>query len=216
MGDTETFGIKFDVSTGVVNYDLYLTMGYGSSATKATRLLPKYFLPEFNRKAAWKIQVIPPSPFDPTGTWNSTDPVMPYPVFVRVYDWQQEATVTSDPDNFGDGDTSLVRYASKVVSVAVEIPGMTAVLPELTVGTGTGSPASPLFFQFSIANENLLPDGEYVGVVRVVDERIPSTNLSATFDKLIHSEDGFTTADALILRFVTYQTFSAIVCGPCL
>ena len=86
------------ISETGLSFDLYLTMGYGASATNLTRLTPKYYNPEFNRKAAWKVEVIPPEGDDPPemgNTWANGDTTTPYTVTVKVYDWQHDATVDS-------------------------------------------------------------------------------------------------------------------------
>ena len=74
MGEEDmTFDAGFDLSAGVLSFDMYLTMGYGFSAKRPDRLQPKYYNPEFNRKAAWKVVVTPPEGDDPpemANTWN--------------------------------------------------------------------------------------------------------------------------------------------------
>jgi len=148
------------------SFDLYLTMGYGYSAKKPQRLNPKYYNPEFNRKAAWKVNVLPP---DPSDTWSASDTTTPHNVMVEVYDWQIGANVNQSLVN-----TTDVYAASEVAKVSVEIPGMTAAPVEvLTETSGTGKPNDPLVFTIPIANENGLPAGEYIGLVKVTDTRVP-------------------------------------------
>ena len=59
MGVTENFDAGFSLSEEILTFNMYLTMGYGFSAKKSERLMPKYYNPEFNRKAAWKVDVQP-------------------------------------------------------------------------------------------------------------------------------------------------------------
>jgi len=209
------FDTVFDLSSGVLRFDLYLTMGYGFSAVKADRLNPAYYNPEFNRKASWKIVVTPPEGDDPPAignTWDNADSLTLYNVTVEVYDWQIGANV--DPDLTNPDD---IYAASGVSSVSVEIPGMNNTLQSITDddGTGTGMPDAPLIFNVPFANENLLATGEYIGLVKVTDER--SVGTISDRDFLIDCSDGITLNYLNLPEFATYQTFVATVvygCGP--
>jgi hypothetical protein len=189
-------------------FTLYLTMGYGASATRPTRCYPEYFNPEFNKKNAWKVDVIPPAPLAGS-TWTNTDNTTEYDIEVHVWDWQQGANVADPPMN------DDVRYSSNVASVSAEIPGMNNTLPSVSdEESGTGNdPADPLIYKIPIANENLLAIGEYTGLVKVTDERVPPSNpKEGDVDALIHSPDG-TTLNWFQIdpEFATYQTFTATV-----
>ena len=59
MGSSSDFDVVFTPGDSL-EFNLYLTMGYGASAKKFQRLDPIYYVPEFNRKAAWKVEVTPP------------------------------------------------------------------------------------------------------------------------------------------------------------
>lgn len=192
-----------------VTVELYLTMGYGASATRPTRLSPTYFLPEFNKKAAWKVEVTAP-PATLGLTWSPTDNVTPYPVQVRVYDWQAGATVNPALD-----DPTDVAAASEVAQVAVEIPGMTTALSTVTApSSGSGSPTDPQVFNVPVANQNLLPEGTYTGLVRVTDTRTPGTvSVGGDPDTLVHTEDGVNLEWFAIPEYATYQVFTAHVVG---
>jgi hypothetical protein len=181
-----TKNVLFDTwFANIGRFDLYLTMGYGFSARRPQRLQPEYFNPEFNRKAAWRVDVIPPEGDDPPAvgnTWDSKDMITEYDVTVEVYDWQIGANVNSSLSHSTD-----VYSASEVEKVSVEIPGMTSLPAEITSETGgTGMPNDPLLFTVPIANENGIPQGEYTGLVKVLDERIPPDTVGAR-DFLIHS-----------------------------
>ncbi|MBU1023137.1 hypothetical protein KKB99_02525, partial [bacterium] len=175
MGATTTFEAGFNLS-GPLSFDTYLTMGYGHSALKPDRLTPKYYNPEFNRKAAWKVEVTPPEGANPPAmgnTWNDTDTTTPFDVEVTVFDWQYGATVSTEPD-FGDAATNEIFAASDPASVSVEIPGMNSTLPQsITPVSGTGTPDDPLIYTVSFPNQNGLAVGEYIGLVKVTDERAP-------------------------------------------
>ncbi|MFH1514533.1 MAG: hypothetical protein ABIG42_03645, partial [bacterium] len=167
-----TFDVEFSLALGAsLDFDTYLTFGYGWSAAKANRLTPKYYNPEFNRKNAWKVAVTVPVS---GSTWVNGDTTTTYPVLVDVYDWQQGATVATAPD-FGDAAITEVFSASEVASVTLEIAGMnTAISTPTGAATGTGAWDDPLVYTFDIANENDLVAGTYGGLVIVTDERVPA------------------------------------------
>jgi hypothetical protein len=217
MGATNNFDVRFNLGSGPVQYDLYLTMGYGASAKKPGRLTPKYYNPEFNRNAAWKVKAVPPSPCVMGSTWQDNDATTPYNVQVEVYDWQTGATVWADPLTFADAPADNVWAASEVSEVQVEILGMTAAPGSATTPvSGTGMPGSPLVFNVPLANENLLVPGEYPGLVKVLDGRAPLTPTDGR-DFLIHTPDGIALVNHTMTEYATYQTFTACVvsgCGP--
>jgi hypothetical protein len=214
MGASADFDVDFVLTGGTsLRFDMFLTMGYGASAKRPQRLDPKYYNPEFNRKAAWKINVIPPQGENPPergNTWDDVNSATPYNVTVEIYDWQTGATVATAP-NFADADPSEVFAESEVESVTVEIPGMNDTPQVVTAMTsGTGFPNSPLIYIVPIANENLLPIGEYAGLVKVQDTRAPLTPGDGR-DFLIDSPDGIQLNNYTIPEYTTYQTFTATV-----
>jgi hypothetical protein len=187
------------------HFELFLTFGYGISTRNFTeRLNPTYYNPEFNRKAAWKVNVIPPE-----HGWSCDNPDDKRDVIVEVYDWQIGATVDS-----ALADPSSVYESSEVLGVGIEISGMTNTLQIQTVpdGTHTGRPDDPLIYTVSIANENLLPGGYYTGYVKVLDKRnTPQTPFDGQTDSLIDIPDGVTMDFVSIPEFATYQIFTAEV-----
>jgi hypothetical protein len=213
MGTVNSFfDVFFDTNTmASLNFDAYLTMGYGASALgKSQRLTPTYFNPEFNRKQAWKVVVTPPEGSDTPvmgNTWDDNDTTTLYDVTVYVYDWQQGVTAIANPPvNRGD-----IAKASSVSKVSVEIPGMTGSLVESSTPTGgSGDPSDPLIYEIPIANELGLGVGKYLGLVKVSDERVPETTPTA-IDYLIDAPDGVTLTNYAIPEFATYQTFVATV-----
>jgi hypothetical protein len=215
MGYDTTFDVGFNLSSGILSFDMYLTMGYGFSAKKPDRLQPKYYNPEFNRKAAWKVVVTPPEGTTPPAignTWDDNDSSTPYNVTVAVYDWQQGATVfTGAPEEFGDADTDNVFASSEVTDVSVEIPGMNSALQSATTaGSGTGTPSDPLVYTLPIANENQIAAGEYAGLAKVTDERATLTPTDGR-DFLIDTPNGIELVNYEMPEYATYQTFTATV-----
>ncbi len=210
MGAEVEFDAVFTID-GDLGFNLYLTMGYGWSAEKSDRLIPKYYNPEFNRKAAWKVEV------STQEVWIDDDNTTPINVEILVYDWQIGATVYDSPDDFDNAPSDNVYAASEVGSVSVEIPGMNSTLQSVTSATsGTGMPADPLIFNVPIVNENLLSEGEYIGLVKVTDNRpVGTIPPSGDRDFLIDSPDGILLQHYVIPEYATYQTFIASVTpGP--
>ena len=188
------------------HFNLYLTMGYGASAKRPQRLNPIYYLPEFNRKAAWKVVVEPPA------SWSDRDSTTANNVIVKVYDWQSGATV--DPTL---NDPTDIYASSNVAGVGVEIPGMFDELKVVSSPTGThdGSPTDPLIYTIPIANEKLLPGGAYTGLVKVLDERTPPQNpTTGQIDSLVdaqHDGNGTSLYYRSMPEFATYQLFTSNV-----
>jgi len=211
--DYQNFDIVLEPESGLL-FNLYLTMGYGASAKKAQRLTPTYYVPEFNRKSAWKILVTPPEGSDPPAmgnTWDDSDSTTPYPVTIDIYDWNHGATVASaypDPAN-----TDQISATSDVTSVTVEIPGMTSTLVSATTSdTTTNGWDDPLTYVAEFPNENGLDAGAYIGLVKVTDSRVPGTsNIGGESDTLVHTDDGIVLQWMNIPEFATYQTFQATV-----
>jgi hypothetical protein len=220
-GDAEIF-IKNQGA--VMNFEMYLTFGYGAAARKATFFEPRYFNPEFNRKNAWKIEVTPPWGTDnPTweNAWTPTDTTTLRPITVKVYDWQQGANVYAGTDFEGEALLSDVYKASNVASVKMEIPGATISQnmfnlekTMLVADSGTGMPGNPLVYTFNVANENQLPAGSYTGFVQVLDERDPAS-IPTVRDYLIDSPDGAAQTPYIMTEYATYQSFPVFVLTPC-
>jgi hypothetical protein len=210
MGAEAEFGVLFNIED-TLRFTLYLTMGYGWSATKPQRLFPTYYNPEFNRKSAWKVVVTPPNGDDPpdaTNTWNAGDNTTEFDVTVEVFDWQIGANINPELAEQTD-----IYAASDVSAVTVEIPGMNSALPTVnTPDSGAGTPDDPLVYTLSVANENLLTEGEYIGLVKVSDDRVPGQVISGgETDTMADSPDGIIINWVNIPEFATYQTFSATI-----
>jgi fibronectin type 3 domain-containing protein len=199
--------------TGTGRFNLFLTMGYGVSATLSTRLSPVYFNPEFNKKSAWKVDVIPPQGSDPPAygnTWSNDDPTTEYNVRVVIYDWQQNATVS---DSYPDiSNTNHIYKRSKVESVSAEVLNMMNTLQTSRRSvSGEGTVTDPVIFDVALRNENLLAAGVYPGLVKVTDERSGGSGKIGEVDSLIHVEPNGEMFWYPISQFATYQLFKATV-----
>lgn len=211
--------MPFDIILSVGgSFTLYLTMGYGASATWETRFACKYYNPEFNRKAAWKVDVIPPNGDDPPAmgnTWDTLDSTTEYDVTVEVYDWQIGAAVYPIPADFSNAPANSVYAASEVAQVSLEIPGMFSTLKTMTTAdSGLGSPASPAVYTFAVANENSLGGGTYYGLVRVEDSRPPLSETEMR-DFLVNCPEGIDRYHYIMPEYAAYQVFEATVVGGC-
>lgn len=177
-------------------FNLYLTMGYGSSATFAQRLNPVYYVPEFNRKSPWKIDITAP-------IWDSNEPET---VVIDIFDWNHGAEISPGfPD---ETNPDHISASSDISKVTVEVPGMT---DDIVVATTTDSETNgwddPITYTAAFSNENNLAEGDYIGLVKVTDSRTPGT--AGGTDSLIISPDGKTLDYREIPEFASYQTFTA-------
>ncbi len=182
-----------------LRFKLYLTMGYGASAKKPERLDPTYYVPEFNRKPAWKV-VVPPV------TWTDDAPST---VTIDVYDWNHGATIA---DSFPDTDnTDHIFAQSDIETVTVEVLYMTSTLVEATTtDTSSNGWDDPLTYTASFSNENGLRAGDYIGLVKVTDSRSPSTTFEGgETDTIVYTDDGIELKWMILPEFATYQAFSA-------
>jgi hypothetical protein len=216
MGASTEFDMVFNLSSPL-KFDLYLTFGYGAAARKSTFMSPKYYNPEFNRKAAWKVSVIPP-----TEPWveGENAPSDTRIVTVEIYDWQTGADVSAQENYEDETDTTKVYAASEVSEVELEVLGVKQSVTTPS-GTHTGMPGDPLIFEIPVANSapSPSPAGEYTGIVKVSDSRPVATSISEGRDFLIDTPNGIVLNNVLMPEFATYQTFIAVVeaqssCGP--
>jgi outer membrane protein assembly factor BamB len=198
----------------LTTFDLYLTFGYGASAKKPQRLSPTYYVPEFNRKVAWKVVVTPPEGANPPAmgnTWDSLDTSTQYTVNIDIYDWNHGATIASEfPDS---NNTNYISASSDVTNVTIEVPGMTgAIVTALRLDTTTNGWDDPLTYSASFANQNALVAGEYFGIVKVSDSRAPGDNsVNGQTDTLVYSPDGIRIEWYSMTEFAAYQIFKATV-----
>ena len=201
MGKTdEYFYLLFNKTT--VSFDLFLTMAYGASAVLKDRLNPTYYLPEFNRKAAWKVKIT-------SSIWYGADPAT---ITIDIYDWNHGGIVATqypDPTHL-----DYLKASSNVAQVLVEVPGMTDnVVTAQTNDTHTNGFSDPLTYTATFSNENGLPEGQYTGLVKIKDSRNPGSGMSG--DSVVDSPDGVKLNTYDLDEFATYQTFTAVIAPPC-
>ena len=178
---------------------------YGvSSAKRAERFNPQYRVPQFNKKAASEVSVKVISNSMKKGIATSAAVIE-----VNVVDVNHGVSVGTGLDQmFAD---------SSVKSLKIEIPGiMTDVLTRdgLTPDSGTGHDASdPLIYTCIITNSASADSGDYIGLVKVIDNYTPGQNISSRLegkDGIKRVEPGINSTTGVfdIGEFATYQVFS--------
>ena len=213
MGGSDNFDATFNLDSGSLKFNMYLTFGYGAAAKgsdKPSFLAPKYFNPEFNRKNAWKVAVTPL-----TVPWFDNMPAEEKNIEIKVWDWQVGATVSTTTPYADETVKTKVYEASTVTKVEIELFGDTG--EALAATSGLGTPISPLVYDVTIANSLSRPAGDYIGLVKVSDSRTPAAAFTEGQDFLIDTPDGMALNNVLMGEFATYQTFDAEIivgCGP--
>ncbi len=193
------FEIQFEISE-TLSFTLVVTAAYGHSATKADRLYPVYYLPEFHRKEAWKVDV---EVTENTLFHELADTYCN--LEIEVWDWNHGANVDLELTQ-----KDSIKAGSDVVSVAIEIPGVT-LSPVIASGPGGGDgQTAPLEFSAQVFNTAAGESGMRRGLVKVIDSRIPGLNVGGIGDCV--DRDGATIFT--LNEFATYQTFEVDVFTP--
>lgn len=174
MGQTATGTMVLDFDgaeqVGVV---LALDAKYGVSARgnipvgqPGNRRSPRYFLPEYNRKEAWRVL-----PNITANTLISNNASSFATVEVAVNDWQQSLGTVTPGYPFETAPLDSLRQSSRVASVALIAPDLVnGVQTQTTALSGDGSIANPLIYSFAVSNTLLAPAGDYLGFIAVRDE----------------------------------------------
>lgn len=193
------FELDFGDASESLDFTLVLTAAYGQSATKLTRLMPTYYLPEFNRKEAWKVQttILANNLFQPDSNTYCD-------VRVRIWDWNHSATV-----NPALTSKDQIKAPSTPSSVQIFIPDVTTV-PVAAAGPLSGNGTTdPLRFEARVYNTAKAGFGTKQGLVKVTDSRIPGMNTGGLGDGVDRNSVFFN-----IPEFATYQIFSVDVEKP--
>ncbi|MBU1022728.1 PKD domain-containing protein [bacterium] len=179
---------------------LAITVAYGQSAVKSTRLYPEYYLPEFHRKEAWKVEVgiIANTLYNlRTDTYCDLE--------IKVWDWNHGANV--DP-YLTQKDS--IKSESDVATVAVLIPDVTLTPVVVTVPDSGDGQSTPLIFTVHAENTGAAPSGLRTGLIKVTDSRWPGGNTGGAGDGV--DRDGVTFFQ--LNEFATYQVFDIEVHSP--
>jgi len=199
--------IGFNVSPGAsIEFLIALTAAYGQSAAGKGNLPcqrgnPRYFIPEFNRKDAWRISVDIPEETDLLGHEDIESSTL---IIVNVWDWQQNYGYPMEDIDPYTSRLDALRNSSRVASVVVDLPGVN----DLDVATipfdGDGFDNTPLIYRITVQNDKAAIEGNYNGLVGVIDDMhgMPITDYGI-------ERDGITAFD--VADFVTYAPFQVSV-----
>lgn len=161
--ETQSFIFNVAPSQTTLDFGFVVDCAYGASATLATRFTPSYYLPEFNRKEAWKVVSSIESNDMMSGVSTSTAAIK-----VQVYDWQ--AGKVADPNYPDPTNKSGLSAKSDVASVTLEIPSVTALTTVTSASSGNGTGGSPYIYNLTAINTLGAPAGDYYCIIAVRDD----------------------------------------------
>ncbi|MEO7995787.1 MAG: PKD domain-containing protein, partial [bacterium] len=152
------------------SFMMVVSCSYGISAQGrgtdiGKRMNPRYFLPLFNMKEAWKVTTLVHD-----NNLAGSSAISTTKVDVNIYDWQQLATV--DPVFSGaSSNLNKVDRASKLRSCEIDVPalGFNKLLSSSDF-TGSGQEGDPLKTTVTINNAALAAGGNYWGLVAARDD----------------------------------------------
>lgn len=193
---------------GSIKFAFVLDACYGQSAIRTTRSNPTYFLPEFNRKEAWDVNVRVVSNNLQVGDRTSRAVIE-----VEPKDWQELAIVNGAFPNNQQG--GMVRYGSRIKEVAATIPGVTIADVKTTqpIGGG-GSNLNPWVYRLALRNELQNTNmGPVWGLVAVRDDLF---NVAATGPQRIPppAAPGGTPKEGMNIRDYSAYQFFQVDIGP--
>jgi len=135
------------------------------------RTNPRYFLPEFHRKEAWKAFV---NISNNTLAHGGSDTHAT--LSVTVYDWQAGLAGSGAIDYF-NGSLTDISSASDVTGVEIYLPELLEnplVEPESVIGTGVWT--DPYVYTFTLDNELDPEGGTYFGIAAIRDSLVGGGN----------------------------------------
>ena len=146
-----------------IDFGFIVDCSYGQSATFQNRTSPYYFLPEFNRKEAWKIDVE-----QVAGKLQSGDTGSSVTYKAEVCDWQ--AGLSADPNYPDIANLGGIKAKSDVALLSIEIPVVSGLVENTTPISGTGTSADPYIFNLTAENTQGATAGWYYGIIAVRDD----------------------------------------------
>jgi hypothetical protein len=154
-----------------INFSLVLTASYGISAKFnipygqfGNRLMPRYFLPRFNRYEPWKMTVSVP---DYLNFLTSNDPDQEAEIRIDVWDWQ-DGVEKSNNWNFLESRNGEITFDSNVDRI--EIYSSELLNEPLVVDGSESIGVRPRSFTIPLRNEKQAPVGKYWGLACAIDE----------------------------------------------
>ncbi|MEO7994636.1 MAG: hypothetical protein ABI743_09575, partial [bacterium] len=130
-GGTNTGSLELNIPTGATyDFDVFFTVGYHVSATRATRQTPDYQPPRGNSRAPWRV--------DAAVTSNNLSPAIGTlaSIDLSIWDWQHLQSLSSD-----------------VTAIKVWEPTLSSLPPTPPIGPGAGSDLDPITSTFNAVNE---------------------------------------------------------------
>ena len=202
--DEETTELVFANRNGVFEFTIALESAYGQSSIRYTRMDPRYFLPEFNRKEAYSVDInIDSNELLAGDSSTSAD------LTVSVVDWQAgiDPVATWDPDTI---PLDSIRHKSDVKQVILDVPDiMTDSQSMATPDSGDGSFADPYTFSFTMQNTQEAGLGWYVGLVAVRDDMVDVIPGGENWPPMGIERDGLT--QHTLRDFTAYNMFNIFV-----
>ena len=168
--DYKRFMINYPTGGGRIRFLAVIEVAYGQSAVRYTRLFPVYWLPQFNQKEAYSIEVQ-----DITNSLN-TQYGSTTAIRVEALDWQHGYV---EDINYPDSLNLIgLDYLSNIQVCTLEVPGVTANLLQVQAPGlgGSGHTGDPMIFEFTLTNESSPPvaEGVYPALICVTDSHNPS------------------------------------------
>ncbi|HYE79136.1 MAG TPA: PKD domain-containing protein [bacterium] len=171
----EPGGVKYRINVGAggvgeMRFLFLLDAAYGASATRPTRLSPKYFLPEFHRKDPFEVTLQISGSQLIAG--RNTDLAF---ANVTVKDWQGETP--ANPSFGPDSAPTSVKLKSGVSAIEFAVPGVLAGAPQTKLRgadfngvVNAGEYWTTYAATFPFTNTALAPAGRYYAVVAARDD----------------------------------------------
>jgi hypothetical protein len=178
-GRTDDVSYIFNVPSGQdINLLMVMDACYGHSALYSvkqgnvgSRINPRYFLPEFHRKEAWKSFVnVTNNNLAHGDTFSNAT------ISVSIFDWQS-GMIGGGLLNYFQSELNTIAETSEVASVEVFVPEiMNEPKTEPSNIIGGGIWTDPYVYTYVINNEKDPVEGEYYGIVAIRDTLAGSTS----------------------------------------
>jgi hypothetical protein len=200
--DNTNYIFNSDPTEPVLDFAFVVDCAYGHSATWENRPTPYYFLPEYNRKEAWKVDYTIVSNDLQSGDTGSSAQIQ-----VQVCDWQ--AGLTADPDYPNPDNMGGISADSDVASVSAEISNVSGLVEETSPASGSGTDADPYIFNLTVTNTEGVAAGYYYGIIAVRDDLQGQQGPMG----IPENPNGFPFEGPEITDYSTYQVFLIRVAG---
>lgn len=206
--DTQNYIFNLDPGGAVLDFAFVADCAYGHSATYTNRPSPYYFMPEFNRKEAWLVEVwIVDDPLNYDDNLRAGDVSSEAVIQVFASDWQAGLDENAD---YPDTDhLDWISAKSDVKSVSVEIPNVCGLVESNAPDSGDGGVYYPYEYNLTVSNSQSAPAGFYYGIVAVRDDLDGEQGPMG----IPESPSGFPFEGPEIIDYCVYQVFQIRVTG---